>query len=141
LKWFFDTSVLIPALLEDHQHHQRSFAAFSAAERNHACCAAHSLAEIYTPITRLPEKHRLSGDQVLLFLEAIEERLTLVALTDTEYLAAIRKASADGVVAGMLYDALLATCGLKAKAEFIYTWDVQHFRRLGPEVDKRIRTP
>ena len=64
-----------------------------------------------------------------------------MALTDTEYLGAIRKASADGVVGAMLYDALLAMCGLKAKAEFLYTWDVEHFRRLGPDVDKRIRTP
>ena len=89
----------------------------------------------------MPGKHRLSGDQVLLFLEAIEERLTLVSLTDSEDLAAIRKASASGVVGGMLYDALLAAYALKAKAEFLYTWDVQHFRCLGPEVDKRVRTP
>jgi len=41
----------------------------------------------------------------------------------------------------MLYDALLARCARKAAAEVIYTWNVQHFRRLDPEVVKRIKTP
>ena len=35
---------------------------------------------------------------------------------------------------GTIYDALLAKCALKANATTIYTWDLEHFRRLGPEV-------
>jgi len=66
VKSFFDTSVLIPAFLEDHEHHQASFAAFLKADRKHACCAAHSLAEVYSAVTGLPGAHRLSGDQAFL---------------------------------------------------------------------------
>ena len=83
----------------------------------------------------------MSGEQVLLFLEAIEERLTVIALDSREYSSAIRQAAADGIVGGMLYDALLARCARKAAAEVIYTWNVQHFRRLGPEMAIRIKTP
>jgi predicted nucleic acid-binding protein len=141
LKSFFDTSVLIPVFLEDHLHHDRSFAAFSAADRNSSCCAAHSLAEVYATVTRLPGKQRLSGDQAVLFLEDIHAQLTLVSLDGDEYLDTVRHAAANEIVGGMLYDALLAACALKAKAQFLYTWDVQHFKRLGPEISRRVRTP
>ncbi len=140
MKWFFDTSVLIPVFLEDHEHHEASLAAFVAADKKQACCAAHSLAELYSVLTRLPG-NRLSGEQVLLFLEAIEEHLTLIALDGREYYSAIREAAGAGIVGGMLYDALLARCARKAAAQVIYTWNLQHFRRLGPEVAKRIKTP
>jgi len=140
VKWFFDTSVLIPVFMEDHEHHEASLAAFVAADKKQACCAAHSLAELYSVLTRMPG-NRLSGEQVLLFLEAIEEHLTLITLDSREYYSAIRQAAAAGVVGGMLYDALLARCARKAAADVIYTWNVQHFRRLGPEVASRVKTP
>jgi predicted nucleic acid-binding protein len=141
MKWFFDTSVLIPVFMEDHEHHEASLASFMAADKKRGCCAAHSLAELYSALTRLPGKHRLSGEQVLLFLEAIEERLAVIALDSREYFSTIREAAAAGIVGGMLYDALLARCARKGAAEIIYTWNVQHFRRLGPEVASRIKTP
>ena len=141
MKWFFDTSVLIPVFLEDHEHHGPSLAAFLAAKKEQGCCAAHSLAELYSALTRLPGKHRLSGEQVLLFLEAIEERLTVVALDGAEYQSVIKQAAAAGIVGGMLYDALIAQCALKARAEKIYTWNVEHFQRLGAEVARRVQKP
>jgi len=141
MKLFFDTSVLIPVFLEDHEHHEASFAAFLGADKARACCAAHSLAEMYSALTRLPGKHRLSGDQVLLFLQAIRDRLTIIHLDGAEYFSAIEKAAAAGIVGGTIYDALLARCALKAKAETIYTWNVNHFQRLGPEIAKRLKTP
>jgi predicted nucleic acid-binding protein len=141
VKWFFDTSALIPVFLEDHEHHEASLAAFLAADKQGACCGAHSLAELYSALTRLPGKHRLSGEQVLLFLEAIEERLTVITLGGEEYFSAIKRAAAAGIVGGMLYDALIAECALKSKAENIYTWNVEHFRRLGEEVAARAQTP
>jgi predicted nucleic acid-binding protein len=99
------------------------------------------LAEVYAALTRLPGKHRLSWEQVLLFLESIEELLTIVALDSREHHSTIKQAAAAGIVGGTPYDALLAQCALKADAEIIYTWNLDDFWRLGPEVAKRIRTP
>lgn len=141
MKYFFDTSVLIPVFLSDHEHHDRSFAAFAAADRRSACCAAHSLAEVYATVTRLPGKYRLSGEQAVLFLEAIEERLTIVSLEGDEYLRTIRRAAVEGIVGGALYDYLLAACALKAGAEVLYTWNLRDFKRLGADLSKRLRTP
>ena len=42
---------------------------------------------------------------------------------------------------GTIYDALLACCALKAKATTMYTWDLNHFRLLGPEVTRRVQSP
>lgn len=141
MKLFFDTSVLIAALFEDHEHHEASFRAFLRADKKHACCGAHSLAEFYAATTRLPGRHRLSGEQVLLLLETLQERLTVVALDPGEYYRTLEHAAEAGIVGGSIYDFLLASCALKADAEIMYTWNVRHFRRFGPEVTKRIRTP
>lgn len=141
MRALFDTSVLVPVFLEDHEHHEHSLQAFLGADRRLDCCAAHSLAEVYFTMTRLPGRHRLSGEQVLLFLENIRERLALIALTGNEYHAAIRDAAEAGVVGGTIYDGLIARCALKAKADAIYTWNVRHFEQFGPDVAKRLRTP
>ncbi len=141
MRAFFDTSVLVPVFLETHEHHERSLRVFVDATKRQDCCAAHSLAEVYATMTRLPGRHRLSGEQVLLFLDNIRERLTIVALTVDEYYAAIRDAADTGVVGGTIYDALIARCALKAKADTVYTWNTRHFEQLGPVIAERLRTP
>ncbi|MFZ0677233.1 PIN domain-containing protein [Candidatus Binatus sp.] len=141
MRAFFDTSVLIPVFIEDHEHHERSLKAFLNADKKHDCCAAHTLAEVYATMTRLPGRHRLSGEQALLFLENIRERLSLVTLTGDEYHAAIKDASEAGVIGGTLYDALIARCAVKAKAEAIYTWNTRHFQQFGSAIVKRLKTP
>lgn len=141
MRAFFDTSVLIPAFLEDHEHHERSFRLFAEADKRRDCCAAHSLAEVYSALTRMPGRHRLSGEQALLFLENIRECLTPIALTGIGYYAAIKEAAEAGIVGGTIYDALIARCAIKAKAEALYTWNTGHFALLGPAIVKRLRTP
>lgn len=138
---FFDTSVLVAATLAHSVHHQRSAEVYSAVERKRAYCAAHSLAEVYSTLTGFPGKHRMDADQALLVVDEIATKLTPVALEPEEYLAAIAEAVTQEVVGGTIYDALIAHCALKAKATIIYTWNLDHFGRLGPEIAKRVRTP
>lgn len=141
MRWFFDSSVLVPALLSDHVHHARSFAAFAAASRKNAGCAAHSLAEVYSTLTRYPGKQRLSAESVALLVQEIEHRLTLVWLDGDEYVAAIDRIAGMGIVGGAVYDALIAACAGKAKAEVVYTWNTTHFMLLGDEVARKVSTP
>jgi predicted nucleic acid-binding protein len=138
---FFDTSVLVATFVDVHEHHERSFALFTGADRKTACCAAHSLAELYATLTRLPGKARLSADQALLFLDSVEERLEIVSLDVREYRMAIQDAANAGIVGGTIYDALIGWCALKARATRIYTWDVADFQRLGAEIAEKVRTP
>ena len=141
MKYFFDTSVLVPVFLEEHPHHEACLAVFLRSDKKHGSCAAHSLAEVYATLTRLPGKHRASASEAMLFLENMEERLTLISLDAEEYWKAVMNSAESGIVGGMIYDALLAHFALKVRAETIFTWNVEHFRRLGPEVAKRVKTP
>lgn len=141
MKRFFDTSVLVAAVLEEHEHHQRSFLALSKANRSSAFCAAHNLAEVYATLTRYPGKQRLSAEQALLSLSVFENRLTIVALEAREYLVAIRRFAAIGITGGTMYDALIAACALRAEVDVLYTWNVGHFMLLGDEVARKVRTP
>jgi predicted nucleic acid-binding protein len=141
VRTFFDTSVIVAASSIHHEHHGPSLLAYQRANRNDACCAVHSLAEVYSALTRLPGRQRISGEQALLVVDEIREHLTTIILDENEYRAAIAEASAQGILGGTIYDALIAYCALRAKASIIYTWNVDHFRRCGPEVAKRVRTP
>ncbi len=141
MKYFFDTSVLVAAISVNHMHHVPSQAAYLAASKNNSSCAAHSLAEVYATLTRIPGAQRMSCEQALLFVEDIRERLTTIALDQDEYFPAIADAAAEGIAGGTIYDALVARCALKGKAAVIYTWNLDHFRRIGPEVARRVQTP
>ena len=141
MKAFLDTSVLVAAFYGDHEHHDASFELLLSSGKKQACCGAHSLAEVFATLTRMPGKDRVSGDQAMLFLGSVRERLTIVTLNDEEYFQSIEAAAALSVVGGGIYDAVLAHCALKANARTIYTWNLKHFQRLGPAVASCVRTP
>jgi predicted nucleic acid-binding protein len=140
VKSFFDTSVLVPVYAGEHEHHAASKAAFIRGSREDRSCSVHSLAEFYSTLTRLPNRHRVDGDKALLFIADILEHLSLVALTAEECISFIQNAARDGIVGGTIYDALLARCAIKAHADVIYTWNLKHFEQFA-EIRSRVRTP
>ena len=141
MKGFLDTSVLVPVFYGDHVHHEASLAIFIQFDKSSGCCGAHSLAEVYSTLTRMPGKYRISGEQAMLFIGSIRERLSIVALSGNEYADALEAAAALGIVGGGIYDAMLARCAIKAHAEAIYTWNGRHYGQCGPEVTRRLRAP
>lgn len=141
MKVFFDTSVLVPVFFDDHVHHEVSFALFSNASRKNSYCSAHTLAELFSSLTRMPGRYRTRPDEALLFLEAAMSRLTPLALETNEYWSVLKYCSEFNIAGGVVYDALIARCALKANARILYTWNAEHFRRLGPEVATIVRTP
>jgi predicted nucleic acid-binding protein len=141
VKGFLDTSVLVPVFYGDHVHHEASLALFVQFDKSTGCCGAHSLAEVFSTLTRMPGKHRISGAQAMLFVGNICERLSLVSLDGEEYAKALGASAALGVVGGGIYDAMLAHCALKAEAETIYSWNARHYAQCGPEVTGLLRRP
>jgi predicted nucleic acid-binding protein len=138
---FFDTSVLVPVFYGDHAHHTASLDLFVLFDRASGCCGAHGLAEVYATLTRMPGRHRISGEQAMLFVGNLRERLTIVSLDGDEVARALADSAALGIVGGAIFDALLASCALKAGVEAIYTWNTRHYAQCGPEVMRRLRTP
>lgn len=141
MKGFLDTSVLVPVFYGDHVHHKASLDLFIQFNKATGCCGAHSLAEVYSTLTRMPGKHRICGEQVMLFVGSIRERLSIIALSGDEYADALQASASLGIVGGGVYDAMLAHCAIKAQAGAIYSWNGRHYARCGPEVTARLRTP
>lgn len=63
MKGFFDTSVLVPVFYGDHVHHRAGMDLFIQFDKCTGSCGAHSLAEVYSTLTRMPGKHRIGSDQ------------------------------------------------------------------------------
>jgi len=141
VKAFLDTSVLVATFYGDHENHEPSIDLFLRFKKSETCCAMHSLAEVYSSLTGMPGKDRASADEAMLFLDSVRARLSIIEMTAEECLKALEASAALGVTGGGIYDALLGHCALKAKAEVIYTWNVKHFKRLGPEIAGRVSTP
>ena len=141
MKAFLDTSVLVATFYADHEHHPPSIDLFLRFGRRDACCGAHSLAEVYATLTGMPGKRRVCGDEAMLFLGDIRERLTLVALDEEEYFQMAQACAVGGLASGAIYDAILGHCALKAEAKTIYTWNTKDFLRLPSPIAGRVKSP
>jgi predicted nucleic acid-binding protein len=99
------------------------------------------MAELYATLTRLPGSQRLSSEDASVFIHELSNRISIVTLKEREYLKTISRLVSAGIAGGAVYDALLAQCALKCEADVLYTWNVTDFRRLGPEIANKVRTP
>jgi len=141
MKIFVDTSILMSAVLSDQPGHELSLDLLHRLRPGKDSCAAHSLAELYSSLTRMPPPIRRDAEEALLLLDDVYARVTPVSLTPDEYIAAMTGYASRGIIGGAIYDGLIARCALKAKADLIYTWNTRDFQRLGPEIEKRLRVP
>jgi predicted nucleic acid-binding protein len=140
LKLFFDSSVLVATFYADHREHPASAKAFLDSGKD-GYCALHTLGEVYSALTGLPVRPRITGQEGMRIVKQIHERLTLVTLSEQEYLSVLARTAADGIVGGATYDALIAQCALKAGADILLTWNVRDFTRLGAAVAGIVKTP
>jgi len=139
LKLFFDSSVLVPVFYADHPRHDASARVFLAAGKEDFC-ALGTLGEVYATLTGLPVRPRITGHDGMTVLKQIRDRLTVVSLTEQEYVSALESVSGS-VVGGAAYDALIAKCAVKAGAEVLLTWNLRDFTRFGAEIAQLVKTP
>lgn len=140
MKRFFDSSVLIPVFYADHPHHALSTKIYLSSIKEDSFCALRTLGEVYAVLTGLPLRPRITGKEGMDIIRQICDRLTLVSLTHSEYVAAIEAVSAT-IVGGAVYDALIAHCAAKAGAEILLTWNMRDFTRFGPDIARLVKTP
>jgi predicted nucleic acid-binding protein len=141
-RYLLDTSCLVAAVCAWHEHHEatrREIDRRKAAEES-AVLAAHSLAEAYSVLTRLPEPYRLRPADALDVIEANWSRTALVALTGADYRRTLRRCRDAGIAGGTVYDALIAECARKASVSTILTWDPGGFERF-LEDEPAVKTP
>jgi predicted nucleic acid-binding protein len=138
---FLDTSVLIAASDAVDPRHDLSAPLLASATKQTTACGAHTLAEVYAVLSRLPGGRMQRPEIAALLVDQIIERVTVVPLTVDEYAETIRKTARSLLAGGIVFDALLLACARKAKAERIYTWNVRHFQIVAPDLKDRIVTP
>jgi predicted nucleic acid-binding protein len=145
VKVFCDTNVLVAAFLQSHPHHSSARPVIERIKAGHdqGFVGAHSLAETYAVLTRLP-----SGNQVAaavawqLITENVVKDFTIVSLSSKEYTDTLGNAAKNGIEGGKTYDALLLAAAPKSGAERIYTTNVRHFQSLADDqLRPRIAAP
>ena len=144
MRVLFDTSVLVAALTQSHAHHDRSLPWLQRGQSGDIAflVVGHTLAELYSVLTTLPVRPRLSPSVAWrLVHENVEAAAEIVTLTDDDYLATIERLAQRGMAGGIIYDALIARAAEKAGAERLLTWNEAHFRRAWPEGESIIGSP
>ncbi len=126
----FDTSVLVPAVVDQLANHGVCFQVFaahtSAPERGF--CSTHALAECYSVLTALPLRRRVTpGEAQRLIRETFVSRLTVVSLETLAYTEAVARVAERGMVSGAVYDALHVMAAEQAECTRIYTYNTDHF--------------
>jgi predicted nucleic acid-binding protein len=141
IETFLDTSVLIAASDAADPRHLMSRSLLAAAAPGRAACGAHTLAEVYAVLSRLPGGKKVRPEFAGLLVDQIAARMTIVALNGTEYAATLRTVARMGLAGGIVFDAVLLACARKVNARHIYTWNVRHFKMVAPDMAERIVTP
>jgi predicted nucleic acid-binding protein len=144
MKALLDSSVLVAAHLPTHPEHVASSAWLRQATRGayDLVVAAHSLAEVYAVLTRLPLRPPISPKAAQQFLDQnVLKKGSVVALSPDEYRAVIDDAVRERWVGGIIYDALIAKVADRAHVDRLITLNVGHFQRVWPAGAARVSAP
>lgn len=144
MKYLFDTSVLVPALIKTLPVHTTALAWLEKVHQKaiEGALSTHTLAELYCNLSRFPITPKISpaaakqliDDSVLLHFE-------LIALDDKDYLSIIQHLVTEQIIGAATYDALHIYAGMKANVDHILSFNARDFRRIYPSVAHKIIVP
>jgi predicted nucleic acid-binding protein len=141
VKALLDTSTLIAAMLPDHVHHACALPWLSQAKRGafEFVCSAHSLAEIYAVLTRLPRTPPIRPDEAWrLIQENVISHAQVYSLSSDEYASLIWRIAQQLITGAAVYDAVIAQVAELAAVDVLVTLNVADFQRVWPAGAARI---
>jgi predicted nucleic acid-binding protein len=141
MKVLLDTSVLVPAFVCSLPRHGVGLSCYRNAlsAGSELFVAAHSLAEVYAVLTRLPVRPRISGGMARRIIrENIGAEARVVSLGARDHDAVLDRMADLGLTGGTVYDALIVQAALKAKVDRLFTFNGAHFRRVWPGAGDRL---
>ncbi|MBY0369633.1 PIN domain-containing protein [bacterium] len=133
---FFDTSVLVAASEQSHPHHEKAWPLLQSVVKGEATgiIGAHSLAELYAALTRLPVQPRIQPAHAQRIIsENILPHFEIMELTRKDYSDVIQEVAIRGIPGARIYDALLLRCAANSSAERILTFNLRDFAELAPD--------
>ena len=141
MKIFLDTNVLVAAVCGGHTHHKRAFPLLERVQEkeDEGFVSAHSLAEMYAILTKLPVPFRHTAEQALLSIEEnVLKYFHVGVLTATDYAAILRESAVTGIEGGMIYDALMLKSACKADVQRVFTFNLKHFHSIASKSMKAL---
>ncbi len=143
MKVLIDTSVLVSAILPDHVHHAYSLPWLERAKAGalDVVVSGHSLAELYSVLTRLPRTPRISAGDALLLIQHNLSSHTVVTLTAGDYMKLIEDLARISITGGAVYDAVIAKAAEVTDVDFLLTLNIGHFQRVWPSGASRVVSP
>lgn len=129
MRYLPDTSCLVALLCSWHEHHAATLKEMNHRKRSGetVVLAAHSLVETFAVLTRIPYPYRLSEKDAWELLAANFSKSEVVALTSRQYWGVLKMCRDSGISGGQIYDAVIAQCARRAKANLLLTWNLGHF--------------
>ena len=104
--------------------------------------AAHSLAELYAVLTRLPVNPRIPPALALQLIQNnVLDTCEVVALSSDDYVTLLSHLADLGIAGGAVYDALLLHAAWKSGVDQVVTLNPNDFRRVYPTLADRIVSP
>jgi len=143
LKILFDSSVLIAAFVESHPKHKSALSFLMKAKNKEfeLFVSSHTILEIYSVLTGAPFKPKITP---IIAKQLIENNIKSIAKTiclrDEDYFKIVEKMSNSNFSGGLVYDAIIVECALKAKVDEILTLNSKDFLRLTNEISIKVST-
>ena len=143
IKVLFDTNILVAATIETHPNYAIAFPWLQQV-RNRAIygyISTHSLAELYSVLTRLPLPRKIGPQQACDGIKNNLNYFEFIDLDSNDYIKVIETVSQAEITGGGIYDALIAQAALKAKVDILLTLNPKHFTRLGEPIASLVQDP
>ena len=104
--------------------------------------SAHSVAETYAALTRLPVRPRIHpAEAARMIADNIVPNFQMMTIARKDYLEALKTVADGGWSGAKIYDALIVGCAARSGAERIYTFNLSDFQDLAPNLADRISVP
>lgn len=132
---FVDTTVLVAASVQAHPHYDRAWPLLRrvAAGHDKGFMSAHSVAEVYAVLTRLPVQPRIHPLEAMrIVTDNILEHFEILPIGREDYVEALNIVANGGWNGARIYDVLILRCAANCPAERIYTFNLRDFKQLAP---------
>lgn len=145
MRVLFDTSVLIAAVLTGHAVHLpcRNWLERASQQSDpiQGLAAAHTLAESYAVLTRMPQRPIVTPAVARTLITDALQDFELITLNIEDYWQVLEWLEDLNLSGGGIYDALIARAAVAAGAERLLTLNPRHFLRLGENVAPLVEVP
>ncbi|HKQ40361.1 MAG TPA: type II toxin-antitoxin system VapC family toxin [Verrucomicrobiae bacterium] len=140
MKTYFDSSVLIAAMVAEEIHHERGVDALSDSKDGFTC--NHALSEVFATLTGGRLNLQLSPAEAAELIENnVANRLAILDLSTADYRKAIVDCQSVDARGGGIFDMLHLQAARRGKAARIFTINVRHFQTFAPDLSGIIRLP